>query len=119
MSREYRSTELMTLIESELLISGRSLFRRGLQRRRRIEGEERRHKRPASELCIMSKTVKSFILTTGKQHESRRDFVPQRENSQQFVLSINGESLSFPFPLSTPKGQGFLHTSVPPTLEDF
>lgn len=27
-----------------------------------------------------------------------------RENSQQFVLSINGESLSFSFPLRIPKG---------------
>ncbi len=67
----------------------------------RMRGEKRRHKRPASELCILSKTVKSFILTTGKQHESGREFIPQRENSQQFVLRMNGESLSFPFALST------------------
>lgn len=72
-------------------------------------GRMRRHKRPASELCILTNTVRSFILTTGKQHDSRREFVPQRENSQQFVLSINGESLSFPFPLCTPEGPRICH----------
>lgn len=37
----------------------------------------------------------------------------ERENSQQFVLSINGEFLSFPFPLCTPEGRGYAASTHP------
>ena len=64
------------------------------------EKKKRRLRRPASELCILSKTVKSFILTTGKQHERGRESLSHRERTVSSLCSASMESLWPLFSLS-------------------